>query len=47
MTKLAVPVALPAVTVAEITEPTAANAGIELLEQDAVQLNRCRSAQGA
>jgi AraC-like DNA-binding protein len=38
MTKLAVPVALPAVTVAEITEPTAVNAGIELLEQDAVQL---------
>jgi AraC family transcriptional regulator, ethanolamine operon transcriptional activator len=29
---------LPAVTVAEITEPTAVNAGIELLDQDAVQL---------
>jgi AraC-like DNA-binding protein len=31
-------VAPPAVTVAEITEPTAVNAGIELLQQDAVQL---------
>jgi AraC-like DNA-binding protein len=30
--------ALPAVTVAEITEPTAVNAGIELLAQQAVQL---------
>jgi AraC-like DNA-binding protein len=30
--------ALPAVTVAEITEPTAANAGIELLALEAVQL---------
>jgi AraC-like DNA-binding protein len=29
---------LPAVTVVEITEPTAVNAGIELLDQDAVQL---------
>jgi AraC-like DNA-binding protein len=29
---------LPAVTVAEITEPTAVNAGIELLDQEAVQL---------
>jgi AraC-like DNA-binding protein len=33
-----VTVAPPAVTVAEITEPTAVNAGIELLDQDAVQL---------
>jgi AraC-like DNA-binding protein len=32
------PDALPAVTVAEITEPTAVNAGIELYAQEAVQL---------
>lgn len=36
--KLPVTASLPAVTVAEITEPTAVNAGIELLDQDAVQL---------
>lgn len=30
--------ALPAVTVVELSDPTAAGAGIELIEQDAVQL---------
>jgi AraC family transcriptional regulator, ethanolamine operon transcriptional activator len=38
MTKLPITGALPAVTVIDITEPTAVNAGIELLDQDAVQL---------
>jgi AraC-like DNA-binding protein len=38
MAELLSTIAPPAVTVVEITEPTAANAGIELIEQDAVQL---------
>jgi AraC-like DNA-binding protein len=38
MTKLPATGPLPAVTVIDITEPTAVNAGIELLDQEAVQL---------
>jgi AraC family transcriptional regulator, ethanolamine operon transcriptional activator len=38
MVELPLMIAPPAVTVVEITDPTAANAGIELIDQDAVQL---------
>jgi AraC family ethanolamine operon transcriptional activator len=38
MSAIAIANAPPAVTVVEITEPTAVNAGIELLDQEAVQL---------